>query len=503
VQLVLGLVEPQSSGIGGGAFLLNWSAAERRLVTWDGRETAPAAATPDQFLGPDGKPLRFMEAVVGGLSVGVPGAMRMLEAAHRTHGRLSWAALFQPAIRLADGGFPMSPRLAASLAGDRALFADRAAAALYYQPDGTPKPVGTPLVNAEYAATLRALADGGADALHTGPIAADIVAAVAGAARPGRMTAADLAGYRPVEREPVCVAYRVWRVCGMGPPGSGGLAIAQVLGMVERHDIAAAGPASPAAWHLLLEASRLAFADRDRFVADPDREPPPAGLLDRGYLAARAGLIRPDASLGRAPAGEPPGRRADRAPDASLEIPATSHLVVVDRDGNAVSMTTTIEGPFGAKVMVRGFLLNNELTDFSFVPEADGRPVANRVEPGKRPRSSMSPTMVFDRDGRLVLALGSPGGARIPGYTLKALVAMLDWGLDPQRAVSLPNLLNRNGPTELEQLPGTAPLADALRRLGHEVQPMTAPSGLQAVRVLADGLVGGADPRREGVAVGD
>lgn len=503
VQMVLGLVEPQSSGIGGGAFLIHWSAAERRLVTWDGRETAPAATKPDQFLGPDGRPLRFMEAVVGGLSVGVPGAVRMLEAAHRRDGRLPWARLLQPAIRLAEEGFPMSPRLVASLEGDRALAADPAAGALYYQADGQPKPVGTVLVNPAYAETLRAIAEHGADALHTGPIAADIVAAVTGAARPGAMTEADLAAYRPVERPPVCVAYRVWRVCGMGPPGSGGLAIAQVLGMVERQDLASAGPASPDAWHWLLEASRLAFADRDRYVADPDFEPPPAGLLDRSYLAGRAALMRPDATLGRAPAGMPLGRRADRAPDASLEIPATSHLVVVDRDGNAVSMTTTIEGPFGSKRMVRGFLLNNELTDFSFVPEVDGRPVANRAAPGKRPRSSMSPTMVFDRDGRLVLAVGSPGGSRIPGYTLKALVAMLDWDLDLQRAVSLPNLLNRNGPTELEALPGTEALAEGLRQRGHEVRPLTAPSGLHAIRVLSDGLVGGADPRREGVAVGD
>ena len=503
VQMVLTLVEPQSSGIGGGAFMLHWAAASRELRTYDGRETAPAAATPELFLDADGKPLRFMDAVVGGLSVGVPGVLRMLEAVHRQHGRLPWADLFAPAIRLADEGFPISRRLAGALAEERALQRDPRAAAYFYQPDGTPKPAGTLLSNPALAATLRIIARDGADALHSGPIAEDIVAAVTGAARPGGMTLADLAAYRPKERDPVCVAYRLWRVCGMGPPSSGGLAIAQVLGMVERHDLATPGPASPEAWHLLLEASRLAFADRDRYVADPDKSPPPSGLLDRRYLADRAAMIRTARAMGRATAGEPPGRRAELAPDDSLEVPATSHMVIVDRDGNAVSMTTTIEAPFGSRVMVRGFLLNNQLTDFSFRPEVDGVPVANRVEAGKRPRSSMSPTMVFDRDGRLAMALGSPGGARIIGYTLKALVGMVDWGLDPQRAISLPNLLNRNGPTELEPAPGTEAMADALRGLGHEVQPTTAASGLQAIRVLADGLIGGADPRREGVAVGD
>jgi gamma-glutamyltranspeptidase/glutathione hydrolase len=503
VQMVLTLVEPQSSGIGGGAFLLHWSAADRRLQTYDGRETAPAAATPDQFLGADGKPLRFMDAVVGGLSVGVPGVLRMLEEVHRAHGRLPWADLFQPAIRLAEEGFPISPRLAESVARQPRLRADPQAAAYFYLPDGSPKPAGTRLANPALARTLRIVARDGADAFYRGPIAGDIAAAVAGAARPGRMTAADLAAYRAKERDPVCVPYRIWRVCGMGPPSSGGLAIGQVLGMVERFDIAGPGPASAEAWHPLLEASRLAFADRDRYVADPVTVPVPAGMLDRHYLADRSAAIHPERSMGRAAAGEPPGRRAGLAPDDSLEIPSTSHMVVVDRDGNAISMTTTIEGPFGSHVMVDGFLLNNELTDFSFRPEVDGHPVANRVEPGKRPRSSMSPTMVFDHDGRLVLALGSPGGSRIIGYTLKALIGVLDWGLDPQQAIALPNLLNRNGPTELEPVPGTEPLADALRGLGHEVQPMTAESGLQAIQVIEGGLLGGADPRREGVAVGD
>ncbi|MCC7274901.1 MAG: gamma-glutamyltransferase [Alphaproteobacteria bacterium] len=505
VQMVLTLVEPQSSGIGGGAFMLHWSAATRTVTAFDGREAAPAAATPELFLGPDGRPLPFPVAVVGGLSVGVPGAVRMLDLAHRRHGRLPWAELLAPAIALAEAGVPISPRLHEALAEDPALRDDPAAARLYYGPGGAAKPAGTPLANPELADTLRILAREGADALYAGPIAADIVAAVQGARRPGRMTTDDLAAYRAKEREPVCAPYRRWRVCGMGPPSSGGIAIAQALGMLERFDLPALGPAAPAAWHLVAEASRLAFADRDRYVADGDLVPVPvAGLLDRAYLAGRAAGIRPDAAAGRVPAGDPPGRRAGLGADDSREIPATSHLVVVDAAGDAVSMTTSIEGAFGAHVMVRGFLLNNQLTDFSFRPEVEGRPVANRVEAGKRPRSSMSPTIVLDADGRLALAAGSPGGPRIIGYVLKALLGVLDWGLDPQQAIDLPNLLNRNGATEIEAAPASAAIADALRGLGHAVQTMTGPpSGLQAVQVVKGGLVGGTDPRREGAVLGD
>ncbi|MGE0719160.1 MAG: gamma-glutamyltransferase [Alphaproteobacteria bacterium] len=504
IQMVLGLVEPQSSGVGGGALLLHWTAADRSLVTYDGRETAPAAATPDQFLGPDGRPLAFMDAVVSGLSVGVPGAVRALELAHRRHGRLPWADLMAPAIRLAEEGFPISERLAAALADGRGLRDDPAAAALFYAADGSPKPAGTMVVNRDYAATLRAIAGEGADALHSGPIARDIAAVVAGARRPGRMTADDLAAYRPRERDPVCVPYRRWRVCGMGPPTSGGIAIAQSLGMLERFDLAAAGPAGAGAWHLIAEASRLAFADRDLHVADSDFVPVPiASLLDRAYLAGRAATIDPGRAMERARPGTLPGKRADLAPDASLEIPSTSHVVVVDRDGNAVSMTTTIEAVLGSRLMVHGFLLNNELTDFSLRPEIDGRPVANRLAPGKRPRSSMSPTMIFDADGRLLAVTGSPGGPRIIGFTLKTVVAMLDWDLDPQQAINLPNVLNRNGATEVEQVPDAAALAAALARIGHRIAPIPMPSGLQAIRVVPGGLVGGADPRREGVALGD
>ncbi|MGE0723467.1 MAG: gamma-glutamyltransferase [Alphaproteobacteria bacterium] len=504
VQLVLTLVEPQSSGIGGGAFLLHWSAADRTVAAYDGRETAPAAATQDQFLGPDGKPLRFMDAVVGGLSVGVPGVVRMMDLAHRRHGRLPWADLFAPAIALAEHGFAMSPRLHALLARETALRDDPAALAHFHQADGTPRPVGATVANPALAETLRTIARDGAEAFYAGPIAEDIVRAVAGARRSGRMTLADLAGYRAVERAPVCTPYRTWRVCGMGPPSSGGIAIAQSLAMLERFDLRALGAASAPAWHLVLEASRLAFADRDRYVADADAVPVPvAGLLDRRYLAGRGAAIDPGRSIGIAPAGDPPGRRADLGADHSLEVPATSHQVVVDGDGNVASMTMTIEAPFGARLMVRGFLLNNELTDFSFRPEDDGRPVANRVAGGKRPRSSMAPTLVFDRDGRFALAIGSPGGSRIIGFVLKTLVGVLDWQLDVQQAINLPNVVNRNGPTEIEPGPGSDALARALRALGHEVRVAPIESGLHGIQAVAGGWVGGADPRREGIALGD
>ena len=428
----------------------------------------------------------------------------MMDLAHRRHGRLPWSDLFARAISLAERRFDLSPRLHALIAADTALREDAVARSHFYRPDGTPKAIGARIANPAYAETLRIIARDGADAFYAGPIAEDIVRAVAGAKRPGRMTLADLAGYRAVVRDPVCGPYRAWRVCGMGPPSSGGIAIAQSLAMLERFDLRRLGVATPAAWHLVLEASRLAFADRDRYVADTDVTPVPvAGLLDRRYLATRGTAIRTDASIGKAEPGDPPGRRADLGSDASLEVPSTSHQVVVDGDGNVVTMTMTIEAAFGARLMVRGFLLNNELTDFSFRPEDGGRPVANRVEPGKRPRSSMSPTLVFDRDGRFALAVGSPGGARIIGYVLKALVGVLDWNLDVQQAINLPNVLNRNGPSEIEATPGSDALAAALKALGHDVRIGPIESGIQAIQAIPGGYVGGADPRREGVVLGD
>lgn len=505
VQLVLNLVEPQSSGLGGGAFLVHWDEAARRVITLDGRETAPAAAKPDRFIGPDGKPMRFVDAVVGGRSVGVPGTPRLLEEAHRRWGKLPWPQVLAPAIRLAEDGFAISPRLNGLLSGERNLAKDARAAAYFYEADGRAKAVGTILRNPAFAATLRALAERGAGAFYEGEIARDIVATVTGhATNPGDMTAADLAGYRVEEREPVCGAYRVWRICGMGPPSSGAVAVQQMLGILETRDLPRMGPGADAA-HWFSEAGRLAFADRNLYLADPAFVGIPlTGLIDRDYIRSRAGLISPERSMGRAKAGEPPNKRAGLlAPSEGIEN-GTSHISVVDAQGNAVSMTTTIEDGFGARLMTAGgFLLNNELTDFSFVPEEDGKPVANRVEPGKRPRSSMAPTLVFDAFGRLYAVVGSPGGSQIIGYVAKTLVALLDWKMDPQAAVDLGNFGSRNGPTELEKGTEAEAWKAALEAKGHEIRLLEMTSGIQAIVKTPEGFVGGADGRREGVAIGD
>ena len=501
-QLVLNLVEPQSSGIGGGAFLLHYDAASGGITAYDGRETAPAAATPGLFLQEDGEPMKFWDAVVGGRSVGVPGLLAMLELAHKDQGRLPWARLFQPAIGLAEQGFAVSPRLAGLIAKDKYLKTFPAAAAYFHGPDGSPHPVGHRLANPAFAQTLKRIAEGGADAFYRGPIAREIVGAVTGAEKnTGNMTLADLAGYEAKRRDAVCAPYRTWRVCGMGPPSSGAVAVLQTLGILQSFDLPALAPNSAEAVHLIAEAGRLAFADRNLFLADSDFVPVPvARLLDPAYLARRAQAISPAKTLGKAAPGLP---AQNGAMPAQADPPATSHLVVVDGAGNIVSMTSSIEGAFGSRLMAGGFMLNNELTDFSFRPEAEGRPVANRVEPGKRPRSSMSPTLVFGADGRPVLALGSPGGSRIIGYVLQTLVAVLDWGLDIQAAVELPHAVNRNGPTDLEEGTPLTALKPALEALGHEVRLRKLTSGLHAIAITPGGLEGAADPRREGVALGD
>lgn len=504
VQMVLGLVEPQSSGIGGGAFLVYYDAKTKEIHTYDGREMAPAAAKPDRFLGKDGKPLQFYDAVVGGKSVGVPGTVRMLEMAHKNYGKLPWSQVFQPAIRLAEQGFRISPRLHALLSKELFLPRIEPTRSYFYQPDGKPKPVGTKLVNQPYAEVLRQIARRGADAFYKGEIARDIVGTVTKAAVPGDLTTADLAEYQAKERKPMCGVYRVYKVCGMGPPTSGGLTVLQILGILEKFNLAALKPDSVEAVHLFSEAGRLAYADRGLYMADADFVPVPTEeLIDPEYLQRRAALIDPKRSMGEAKPGELSSQQAHNwGQDDSRELPSTSHLAIVDGFGNAVSMTTSIEDAFGSRLMVRGFLLNNELTDFSFSPTVDGKLVANRVEPGKRPRSSMAPMMVFDRNGKLVMVVGSAGGSRIINYVAKALVGVLDWKLDSQQALSLPNFGSLNGPTELEADTKIAQLKPALEAMGHSVQVVLQTSGLQAIVLSDKGLVGGADPRREGAALG-
>ena len=504
-QMVLGLVEPQSSGIGGGGFLLHYDASRGTLESYDGRETAPAAAGERLFLAADGTPRPWPEAAVGGLPVGVPGVVRMLERVHRAHGRTPWAHLFEPAAMLAEQGFVVSPRLARMIETNPGLARFGGARAYFFHPDGRPRQAGEILANPAYADTMRAIAREGADALHEGPIAAEIVAAVRGdPVNPGSLALADLARYRARERPPVCLDYRRHRVCSAGPPSSGGVTMLQILGLLRDADLASLDPGSVEAVHLISEASRLAFADRNRYLADADFVPVPVeGLLDAGYLRRRAALIDPGRAMGEASPGVPPDAEdLDRANAAAPEHASTSHLSVIDSRGNAVSFTSSVERAFGSRLMAAGFILNNQLTDFSFVPEGAHGPVANRVQGGKRPRSSMTPTLIFDDAGRLVASLGSPGGSRIIGFVAQSVIALLDWGLDAQAALSLPRHVNRNGVTELEAGTALEEIAPALEALGHEVRIGPLVSGLHAVRRVGDGLEGGADPRREGVALG-
>jgi gamma-glutamyltranspeptidase/glutathione hydrolase len=518
VQMVLALVEPQSSGLGGGAFLLHWDGA--RLQAWDGRETAPAAADERLFLQADGKPMAFAQAVAGGRSVGVPGAIRMLEAAHRAQGRLPWARLIQPAIELAENGFAVSPRLHTQLQGETGLKRNEQAARYFHGPDGQPWPVGHRLRNPALAEVLRRIATQGSAALHTGPVAADIVRRVRGhASNPGRMTEADLAGYAARPREPICTLWKLsYRVCGMPPPSSGHLAVMQILGILQ-HTAPVARPLEggmpgPDFLHAYSEASRLAFADRGLYVADPDFVAPPPGgwmaLLDDGYLAKRASAIGAT-SMRQAQPGVPGGVKSAYAAQPDQPEHGTSHISIVDGDGHALAMTTTIEAVWGSRIMsdggtglAGGFLLNNELTDFSLAPaDAQGRPIANRVQPGKRPRSSMSPTLVFDaRDGRLLMSLGSPGGPAIIHFVAKTLLGTLDWGLNAQQAINVPNFGSFNGPTVLEERRFPAATVDALKARGHVVVESDLTSGLQAIQRTAGGWFGGADPRREGIVMG-
>lgn len=527
VQMVLTLVEPQSSGIGGGALLLY--AAGSEVTAWDGRETAPAAADEKLFLGADGQPLAFYDGVVGGRSVGAPGVVRMLEAAHKAYGRLPWAQLIQPAIELAEQGFAVSPRLNALLKNDPYLKKDPAAARYFYDAGGNPWPAGHVLKNPELAEVLKGIARHGSAALNTGAVAQAIVGKVNGhPTNPGQLSLADLANYQPRQREPIChdlpspAAGATYEVCGFPPPSSGAIAVGQILGILAHTPAAQmqldANGLPSADWlHYYAEASRLAFADRGLYVADPDFTPPPAGgwmsLLEPAYLAERAKLIGPRSMKAAAP-GHPGGAiHASLAPMPEQAEHGTSHISVIDGHGNALAMTTTIEDQFGSRQMVQGFLLNNQLTDFSFAPaDAQGRPIANRVQPGKRPRSSMAPTLVFAKNpdgtrGPVVMNAGSPGGALIIHYTAKTLNGVLNWGLTPQQAIDLPNFGPVGGPTLLEQNRFPPATVQQLRARGAEVRETDMTSGLQAlVRAQVHGRpmwLGGADPRREGVVMGD
>ena len=493
VQMILGLVEPQASGIGGGGFLLYYDAASGRTIAYDGRETAPVKARADMFLAPDGKDLDFRLAVASGMSVGVPSVVAMLELAHKEHGKLPWADLFKPAIATARDGFAAPPRLARALdLFGRSLANDLAAQKIYFNADLTPKRQGDRIVNEALAQTMEHLAERGAPGMMKGPIADLIVAKVRTHQRPGELELSDFASYQPIKRDPLCGPYRVWTICSMGPPSSGGVAILQMLAILEPFELHREQPNSLRAAHLIAEAGKLAYADRARYLGDPAFvDVPLKGLLSRAYLDERRKLISEAKAMEPTPVA--PGY-----PERG-----TSHISIVDRFGNAVTFTTTIEGPFGNQTMAYGFHLNNELTDFTARPEIDGRVVANRVQGGKRPRSSMSPTLVFDRDRRLVALVGSAGGARIIGDTFQALIGLLDWNLSAQAALDLPRIANLNGPTELEDKGSLPELAERLRALGHQVQVRRHEGGLTAIRRSGDGWQGGADPRRDGVARGE
>lgn len=512
-QMVLNVVEPQSSGIGGGAFLLYWDAQERRLRAYDGRETAPIDATPKLFLDEDGKPMDFAKALIGGRAVGTPGLLRMLELGHRNHGGLDWEVLFGPAIRVARDGFELSEYLAKEIAKVQAkhggLEIDEDTRAQYLTPSGLPKPLGARMINPALAQSLELIAKNGADVFYNGPIRDDIVREVREAVNPGFLRPEDFSIYTAKERDPLCVDYREFRVCSMPPPTSGGVTLLQILKLVERFDLSSQGYSATGV-HLFSEASKLAFADRNRYLGDSDFVPVAIeGLLDKDYLESRSRLIDPKRSLKNIVPGEPPASNFLKWADhISQSKSGTSHMVAVDAHGNVASITSTIESRFGSRLTVRGFLLNNELTDFSFEPKVEGRRVANSVQPGKRPRSSMTPVIVFDRySGDPVLAIGSPGGSRIINYVAKAIIAIFDWQMDIDTAIHTGNFVSRKEPLELERDTQTALFKHDLELLGHAVKERELKSGLNAIMIRPGAssgrLVGSADRRREGFVMGD
>jgi gamma-glutamyltranspeptidase/glutathione hydrolase len=503
IQIALTVVEPQSSGIGGGGFFVYHDSKRGRVFTYDGRETAPDAASPNWFFGPDGKPLPYRQAIPGGKSVGVPGNIRLMALAHGRHGRLPWARLFEPAIRLARDGFALTPRMRNAIANSRELAGmSEWGRGHLFGADGEPKAVGTVLRNAELARLLEQVASRGPDYFYVGPAAEALVRTVRGAARnPSAMVAGDLAAYEAKERPPVCAMYRRYRICGMGPPSSGATTVYATLKQVERFDLRGLGKDNPVAWHLIGNSMRLAFADRDAYLADPDFiKVPVAGLMDAGYLASRSRLISADRAIEKAVAGIPPGAPRVTAA-AAMEVPSTSHMAAADGTGNVASVTSTIEGGWGSGLTVNGMFLNNELTDFSIAPEIDGAPVANRVEGGKRPRSSMSPTIVYGPDGKVRLAVGAAGGPTIIAQVAKAIIAVIDWDLSAQEAIALPTIFAPGDTLMVERGTRLEGMIPALQALGNKAAPMNPGFKANAIEWVDGAWRGAADPRSEGVAL--
>ncbi len=507
-ELVLTLVEPQSSGIGGGAYMLHFASKNGSIEAYDGRETAPVTAFPRMFLDADGKRLPRKKARLAPQAIGVPGILRMLELAHKQHGNLPWAHLFDPAIKLAEDGFKISPRLHSLIGRHEGLPRFAETKDYFFTKDGNVKTMFSVLKNPALARTLRAISKEGANAFYTGDIAKAIVAAVnKGVENPAPMTLADLSGYKAKRSEALCSFYREWLICGAPPSTTGGITVLQIMGMLQNFDLPGMKPGSADAVHLISEAARLAYADRAAYIGDPDYiKVPTAALLDPSYLKKRAALVSISKTRGYGVPGNPNSNKSawKWAPDKEEHGLSTTHLSVVDKDGNAVSMTASIATAFGSARMVAGFILNNQLTDFSFFPERDGKPVVNRAQGGKRPRSSMSPSLVFDGSGNLVLAMGSPGGMRIIGYVAQSLIAALDWKMNVQQAIDMPHFINRNRrDTEIEKDSPLEALAPALEARGHKIDVHRMTSGLHGIAITKSGLEGGADRRREGVALGD
>jgi gamma-glutamyltranspeptidase / glutathione hydrolase len=502
IMLALTVVEPQSSGIGGGGFLVHFDGEEGALSTINGRETAPALAKAERFMGADGKPLPFLEAFQGGNSVGVPGNIRLAAMAHEKWGKLKWAELFAPAITLAEDGFIVNKTLESRLKLIAPLWSRFDAARSIYWVDGKPATEGMRIKNPQLAATLKAIAGQGPDAFYTGKIAADIVGATTQTTvSPGDMQLTDLAQYKAKEQAAVCAPYRVYVICGMAPPSSGATTVLQILGTLERFDLGALGKDNPQSWHLIGQAMQLAYADREKYLGDSDFVAVPvSGLLDSGYIAERSNMIDPDKARTDYPAGNPPGAAA-RTAAVSSEVAGTTHFSVVDSDGSIANMTSTIEGPFGSQLIAGGFFLNNELTDFTFAPEKDGALVANRVAPGKRPLSSMAPTMVFDADGRAVLAIGSAGGKRIIMHVTKTLIGALDFNLPLKQAIALPNIYFGGGALLLEEKTPLADMAAAIENFGQPAKPADLGSKVNGVQRVDGTWTGAADVRSEGTAI--